>query len=326
MAEAPITASVTKTALNTGPRSRGALPQMRRGRLQLETQLSFGAVNACALGLAIWHPADRVELRLAKCLTRALSRDAGLGTPLEALVGLRHRLWPLASGRRCASYQHNERDRGHLRMPPVYSTVEPIELRFGRPRRDVGLARGDGSVSRPGRSVVGRGVSTLDVGRRRVSRMPDIVLDDHARLLVLLHAAAAIVLVGSSTHHALIARGYLRGQHKVRLGRIYAATMAVTYAITFVFGLLAYPAYRYYVRGLYFDRYERWASNLFDIKENFAALGLPCVIAILVLSRVMSPKDDQALVPAYAAFSFIVVAIVWFDVISGLLVTMAKGV
>lgn len=156
--------------------------------------------------------------------------------------------------------------------------------------------------------------------------MPDIVLDDHARLLVLLHAAAAIVLVGASSHHALIAWGYMRGQHKIRLGRIYAATMAVTYAITFVFGLLAYPTYRYHVRGLYLDRYERWASNLFDIKENFAALGIPFVIAVLVMSRVMSPKEDRALVPAYAAFSFIVVGIVWFDVISGLVITMVKGV
>jgi hypothetical protein len=156
--------------------------------------------------------------------------------------------------------------------------------------------------------------------------VPDIFLDSAAPLLVLLHALAAIVLVGSTTHHALIARAYLKGDYKVRLGRIYAATLTVTYLITFAIGLAAYPSYRYHVRGLYLDRYERWASNLFDMKENFAALGLPIVIAIFVLSRVMRPKDDTQLLGPYAVFSFLLMAIVWFAVISGLLITMVKGV
>jgi hypothetical protein len=155
--------------------------------------------------------------------------------------------------------------------------------------------------------------------------MPDILFDGLARVLVVVHALAAIVLVGSTTHHALIARAYLKGNYKVRLGRIYAATLAVTYAITFAIGLAAYPSYRYHVRGLYFDRYEPWASNLFDMKENFAALGLPVVVAIVVMSRVMEPKEDRHLVGAYAAFSWLVMAIVWFAVISGLVTTMVKG-
>ncbi len=156
--------------------------------------------------------------------------------------------------------------------------------------------------------------------------MPEIFLDGAAKLLVLLHAAAAIVLVGATTHHAIVAIGYLRGKPKPRLGRIYAATIAVTYAITFGFGLLVYPTFRYHTRALYFDRYERWASNLFDMKENFAALGIPPVLAILVLSRVMNPKEDKLLIGPYAAFALLVAAIVWFDVISGLLITMTRGV
>lgn len=155
---------------------------------------------------------------------------------------------------------------------------------------------------------------------------PEIAFDGAARLLVVLHAMAAIVLVGASTHHAIIAVGYLRGRHKVRLGRIYAATIAVAYGVTFGLGLLAYPSFRYHVRGLYLDRYEVWASNLFDTKENFAALGIPLVIAAFVLSRVMNVKDDRGLVRAYAAFVILAAAIVWFDVISGLAITMARGV
>ncbi len=156
--------------------------------------------------------------------------------------------------------------------------------------------------------------------------MPEIFLDGAARLLVLLHAAAAIVLVGATTHHAIVAIGYLRGKPKVRLGRIYAATIAVTYTVTFVLGLLAYPTFRYYTRALYLDRYERWASNLFDMKENFAALGLPLVVAMFVMSRRMDPKQDKLLVGPYVGFALLTAGIVWFAVVSGLLITMTKGV
>ena len=156
--------------------------------------------------------------------------------------------------------------------------------------------------------------------------MPDIAFAGSARLLVVLHAAAAMVLIGSTTHHAIIAINYARGRAQVRLGRIYAVTLSITYAVTFVIGLLAYPAFRYHVRALYLDRYETWAANLFDTKENFAALGLPIVLAILILSRVIDPKQDRSLVIAYLAFSLLAAAIVWFSVFSGLAVTLAKGV
>ena len=156
--------------------------------------------------------------------------------------------------------------------------------------------------------------------------MTDIVFESQARLLVLLHAAAAIVLVGSTTHHFLVALSYVRGRYKDRLGRIYAATVLVAYAATFLFGSLAYPTYRYHVRALYFDRHAIWASNLFDIKENFAALGLPLVVGIFVLSRVMRPKEDRAMLVGYVAMASILVAVVWFNVISGVLLTLERGV
>lgn len=156
--------------------------------------------------------------------------------------------------------------------------------------------------------------------------MPETFLQSSARLWVLAHAAGAVVLVGASTHLSLVTLGYLRGRYKLRLGRIYAATVLVTYLITFVLGSLAYPTYRYHVRGLYLDRYEVWASNLFDIKENFASIGLPLVLAVFLLGRAMDPKEDRALLPGYAGAVFLVTAIVWFNVVSGLLITMAKGV
>jgi hypothetical protein len=156
--------------------------------------------------------------------------------------------------------------------------------------------------------------------------MPELFLAGLARLLVVVHAAAAIVLVGATTHHALVALGYLRGVFKVRLGRIYAATIAVTWMITFGLGLLAYPTFRYTVRALYLDRYEPWASDLFDMKEHAAALGIPLALGAFALSRVLEPKTDRSITRLYAAIATLLAAIVWFDVIAGLLITMAKGV
>jgi hypothetical protein len=160
----------------------------------------------------------------------------------------------------------------------------------------------------------------------REHSMTDIAFQSQARLLVLLHAASAIVLVGSSTHHFLVAFGYLRGRYKVRLGRIYAAIVLCAYSATFLLGALAYPTYRYHVRGLYLDRHAHWASNLFDIKENFAALGFPLVVALFVLSRVMKPKEDRSMVVGYVVMAVLASAIVWFNVVSGILITMERGV
>jgi hypothetical protein len=50
------------------------------------------------------------------------------------------------------------------------------------------------------------------------------------------------------------------------------------------------------------------------------------VIGTLVLSRVLDPKADRLLVGPYVAFTLMTAAIVWFDVIAGLLITMTRGV
>jgi hypothetical protein len=156
--------------------------------------------------------------------------------------------------------------------------------------------------------------------------MPQVFLAGLARLVVVLHAAVAIALVGAATHHALIALGYLRGVFKVRLARIYAATVAVTWLAAFGLGLLAYPAFRIAARAAYLDGHEPWATALFEVKEHSAALGIPVVLGIVALSRVLDPKRDRALARAYAALVWLTAVIVWFDVLSGLAITVVKGV
>lgn len=152
-----------------------------------------------------------------------------------------------------------------------------------------------------------------------------IVFEPIARLLVVLHTAGAIVLIGASTHHFLIALGYVRGVYKQRLGRIYAATMFAAYLITYLLGAIAYPPFRYHVRAIFLDRYAPWASNLFDIKEHFASIGLPMVLGIFLLSRAWEPKRDRVALPMYALFSALICAIVWFNVFSGIIIALEKG-
>ncbi len=141
-------------------------------------------------------------------------------------------------------------------------------------------------------------------------------LQSWARELVLLHTAAAIALVGASTHHFVLTIGTLRGDYQPRKDRLYAAVVGISYAVTTGLGALAYPTYRYYVRGLYLDRYAQWASNLFDIKENMASLGLPLALGALAISRVIDSKEDRSMLFGYAAMVFGTTAIVWFNTIA----------
>jgi hypothetical protein len=145
-----------------------------------------------------------------------------------------------------------------------------------------------------------------------------------ARPLVLLHAAASMVLVGATTHHAIAAYGYVTGRPTARITRAHARIVGVAYLLTTALG--AYPTYRYHVRALFLDRYAPWASNLFDVKENLATIGLPLALASFWLSRYLGTEDDRDMRFGYALMVGLVTFIVWLNVGAGLMVTMVRGV
>ncbi len=147
-----------------------------------------------------------------------------------------------------------------------------------------------------------------------------------ARPLILVHSVCAILLVVASTRHALVAIDYGRGRYKVHVGHVFAATVAALYVATMTLGALVYPTYRYYVRGLFLDRHAPWASNLFSIKENLATIGLPLALGAFVLSRVLDPERDRVMLPGYIGLVILQTAIVWFNLLAGLWVTMMRGV
>lgn len=146
------------------------------------------------------------------------------------------------------------------------------------------------------------------------------------RLLLVLHAGAAIVLIGASTHHALQMRHYLRGDFaRQALEKTYAKVISVAYVITFLLGAMVYPSYRVQVRGLYLDRYAPGWSGLFDLKEVYASLTLTVAVGLGALALTLRPNESPALARVYAMMSLLVCAVVWFDVIAGLLITSVRG-
>jgi len=157
--------------------------------------------------------------------------------------------------------------------------------------------------------------------------MPHVFLDGHARLLLVLHAVIGFALLGACTHQAVVGIGLLRGRaHLGRLARIYSRVIGAAFVAAFAVGLLMYPHFRYHVRALFLDRYEPWASNLFDMKEDLLGLGLPLALALFFVGRRLDPERERAAAPFFAVLSVSLWALVAFGVISGVIVTSVRGV
>jgi hypothetical protein len=155
----------------------------------------------------------------------------------------------------------------------------------------------------------------------------EVFLYGARRLLLVLHAGGSIVLIGASTHHALQMRHYLSGRFgREKLEKTYAKVVSVAYVLTFLLGALLYPSYRVHVRGLFLDRHAPAYADLFDVKETYASLALVIAIGLGALALTLRPAETPALVRVYAVMSFVVCAVVWLDVIAGILVVSVRGV
>ncbi len=146
------------------------------------------------------------------------------------------------------------------------------------------------------------------------------------KLLLVLHLLSAVALFGSSTHLLLQMPALLRGASRVRLERIYGRVVAVAYAATWGLGALLYPTYRVHVRALFLDRHHPMVANLFDVKENLATIGLPLALCLGALGGRMAAPEDAPFRPVYAVMSLFVAAVVWFDVVTGVLITSYRAV
>ncbi|EYF08079.1 hypothetical protein [Chondromyces apiculatus] len=147
------------------------------------------------------------------------------------------------------------------------------------------------------------------------------------RLLLLLHTAGSIVLLGAATHHAMQMRHYLRGRFpRVRQEKTWARVTSAAYVITFALGALLYPSYRVHVRACWLEQHAPLYVGLFDVKEVFASLALVVAVGLGLLSYTLRPAEERALVPVYAAMSFVVCAVVWLDATLGILIVSVRGI
>ena len=97
-------------------------------------------------------------------------------------------------------------------------------------------------------------------------------------------------------------------------------------ALWMALGALLYPTYRYHVRALFLDQHHPMVSNLFDVKENLATIALPLAFALGVLGGRLSEPEEKPYRKVYAAMSLFVTAVVWFNVVSGVLIVSYRAV
>ena len=147
-----------------------------------------------------------------------------------------------------------------------------------------------------------------------------IFLEQWAKPLLVLHAATAVVLLGSLGHLAWECVFLLRGApRRMWLARVHARVGFVIYAVQFALGALVYPTYRVRVRNDVFDATMPWASNLFDIKEIWAAFGLAAFVALFAMSFAVRPEQPShaALRVAFGALGVLVFGITVFASFAG---------
>ncbi len=153
-----------------------------------------------------------------------------------------------------------------------------------------------------------------------------IFLADVAKRLTIVHALAAMVALGAVTHQSIVAVRALQGRLNPRLAKIYGTTGVIACAITVLLGAIIYPAYRYYVRGLYLDHCDIPTSKLFDTKEDFAVLALLLAVLVWVVARRLERQSPREHFQLYLGASLLLASLMWFNALSGFAITLVRGV
>jgi hypothetical protein len=168
-----------------------------------------------------------------------------------------------------------------------------------------------------------------------------VLLETHARLLLVVHALLGGTLVALTTHHLV---WIIRSRGTRRTGEPRFAFLAsLFFCLAFALGSLVYPTYRVRVRAELLDapaaiarevgaRATRTPSlspprvaRLFDVKEHLVALGLFASLALFWLSRRTSPTDPDARL-LYVALGTFCCATTWCGVVIGLYTASIRAV
>jgi len=153
-----------------------------------------------------------------------------------------------------------------------------------------------------------------------------VFLEGYYNLLVLLHLLVTFVLVGAMTHNLLIVLKYVRGKFgKKKLEYLYVKVSLWSYIIVYVFGALAYPAFRINTRAALFDKTFPWATGLFEVKEHWGALGLAFFVVYYLLRKSFQPDQEKHKLFFYVPLCLLLNVILWYKVIVGCYLALLKG-
>lgn len=153
-----------------------------------------------------------------------------------------------------------------------------------------------------------------------------VILEDFYKALLIVHLLGTFVLVGSMTHNSFILIGYIRGKFNRRKREFFFLKCTFwSYLIVYIFGAVIYPAFRIYIRGLYFDKTMPWATGLFEVKEHWAVIGLVLLFVCYIVRKSFDPQNEKHKLFLYVPLCLILNAIVWYVVISGCYLSMLKG-
>jgi hypothetical protein len=187
-----------------------------------------------------------------------------------------------------------------------------------------------------------------------------VFLEEHARVLLVVHAVLGGAVVAVTTHLFLWSRRYSQSGARRRGARWFAAVGLGLYASQFALGNLLYPAYKIRVRAELLDlpaataaearvrdeaRAEIHAragapppapsmpidgpalARLFDIKEHWAAIGFPLLCAACLLVFAWDPgRDGRAPRALLLATSGGAAACAWVAGVIGIVVTAVRAV
>ena len=159
--------------------------------------------------------------------------------------------------------------------------------------------------------------------------MDTVFLENFYEFLLLVHLFATFVLIGGMTHNLLCVIKYVRGKFgRQKLEWLYLKVSLWSYVITYVFGVLVYPAFRVYIRGgaAGFDANLKWATGLFEVKEHWGAIGLALMFVYYFLRKNFKPEAErEKLLYFYVPLCVILNVILWYKVAIGCYLTLIKG-
>ena len=134
--------------------------------------------------------------------------------------------------------------------------------------------------------------------------------------------------IALAVHLLLAGIAGLRGRPFQHTARRFSVLALVALAITFLTGVLIYPAFRVNVRAAWMDANAPLLTGLFEIKENWAALAL--LLAGAVWWHLRRPtRGEDAPEPAWGGvvfFAALLLAVVMFNVLVGLWLVAERSV